>query len=231
MESLLTGLIAVWELDETTGATAQEELDDFDATYYGPTLGATSVSSGFGTAVDFDTNTDYIQIPSTIKNSFTSTAMSVSLWVKVDTYDANKYLVQVNNGGTNTYGWILYLYRAADDNILFRIYTSGAVYYDVVTAGSLTSTEWQHVVAVSEGEGGYVKIYLNGTLSATGNVQIDAATINFTGDLTSSIGNNSATGYGTAAPDAKIDRVMMWSRALTTEEVEYLYDSGTYPFE
>jgi hypothetical protein len=89
------------------------------------------------------------------------------------------------------------------------------------------SASWQHVAAVLNGTNGFMNLYTNGTLAAVG----VAPSALLTSAQEVSIGNREPgnSGYGDAF-NGLLDDVRVYNRALTSADVNALYQQGAaYP--
>jgi hypothetical protein len=141
---------------------------------------------------------------------------SVCAWVNVGSTNDNIIVGKDTNTGNR--GWVFRI----DSNNKVSIETNGGE--AAVGATALTNGVWAFVCATSDGTNQIV--YLNGSSDGTGSRAV------LTNADTIAIGRRnypSAEGYF----DGLIDEVAIWSRALTSDEVTSLYNSGdgiTYPF-
>ena len=86
---------------------------------------------------------------------------------------------------------------------------------------TLQLNTWHHIVMTYDGV--QVKLYINGSLSAT---QLYSQPMNVAGNSGISIGeSNQANGFWHYT-DGKIDDIGIWNRALTTNEIQQLYTEG-----
>ncbi|MBI1247583.1 hypothetical protein GC197_07010 [bacterium] len=207
----LAGVIAHYQLDETSGSVAYDaSLAGNDAYYYGsPTLGVSSPnSSEFGTAVYLNGTSQSVSTSGSLLNNLTQ--FTIAGWVKLDTLDYNQSFFGQNdviefgiNGATNQ----------------VHLWTSGGGY--LYQAGVFSTGRWTHVAAV--GDGTKVAVYIDG-------VEVQS----YSKTVYSSYGSSSydfKIGEGVFAPSGdnlhgSVDDVRIYRRALCPAEIEALSTAG-----
>ncbi|MEQ9258361.1 MAG: LamG-like jellyroll fold domain-containing protein [Roseovarius sp.] len=214
------GLVGHWKLDETSGTGIIDYASTNDGTVQGGLDPATdSVLGRVKTALDFDGSDDSIDFPDDIFDSLSEG--SVSAWFKWDGANPNDFQaivgvdqdafqpISIENYDLNMFG-----------NCVARFTTDGDY---------IQPNIWYHVVYVSDATGN--KIYLNGN-------QIPPSELTYTlGNSTSQlffsqcddVGSTLAIGDyagGFSEPfSGIIDDVRIYNRALSAEEITYLYRS------
>lgn len=216
--SLLVGLMGYWQLDETSGTTANDELGTNNLTISGATV---NVAGKLGRCCTFvGSESDYI---GNVDAMDPTAAISVSCWIKSST--TTNYESPVGNYHWDGNGWDL-----------IRIETAGTLEWSIrnsvttsnVVEGShnVADGTWHHVVGTYDGSN--IRLYVNG--SQDGSTVAHSAAIRYTASNRFCIGtreleDNHWTG--------QVDEVGVWSRALTAGEITTLYNGGTgltYPF-
>lgn len=226
---LQSGLIAYWNLDETTGPTlfdtAPAGVNPDHGTLASGSAMPTRISGKFGAALSFDGVDDYADIPASTDLNIGTNRMSLSAWVNLDllpnqipgsfgpiydsTIDAyNLYLDKGNNE---------LRFKLTDTN--YHAARPG------IPTSALSTGTWHHVAAVYDGTGsvGTVKIYWDGVLkdTHTGN---DGTGTGLTGNvLPGQVAKLGTTG-GFYAGD--LDDVGIWNRALSASEIAYIANGG-----
>jgi len=169
---------------------------------------ATWIIGRFGNSTDYDGIGDLTNI--TGVGSFNSTSFTVAIWV--------------NPNSTRTQGIIAK--TSTPTNQRWRIFmtgTGGVIEFDTqpTELGNVQSTTnlargtWYHVVAAYDGTN--ARIYVNGALESTASA--------------STMFNNN-TNHIEIAPsetnrfNGTIDEVMLFNRALTSDEIAFLYESS-----
>lgn len=222
--SLLSGLVAYWKLDsDGTDSTGSYSLTPVSSPYF-------TQDGIVGNCFSNDTaSSKYLRITN---SGLYSETLTVSLWYK----------------STNTVSSRRMLFLGAGDffstNATFEIYFSSAatVALNVRTnptttsartltyfAAANTNTVWHHVAAVIMPSAAY--LWVDGTARATGTLDASLATCTqyrFTVGATSADSPNVANAWGN-----NLDEISLHHRALSTNEIQTLYNSGagrTHPF-
>ena len=214
--TLKTDLVSVWELNETTGSTADDS--------YGTNDGYISVSvlknqSGIiGTSFYFDDYADIVDVSD--NSSFDNSGnFSISQWVYL-AYSANSgrpFSTQDNSGGGTIWA---FQYNAASEKISFLVRDSDAnLQYATPESSNISTGGWYHIVGVKSGS--TVDLFVNGLLSAT-------VTGSFTGNFNPAT-NIYIGGYGQGSSEpwsGYVDQTACWKKALNAIEIGQLYNSG-----
>jgi len=211
------GLVAYWSFDEGSGTTAQDVIGDNDGNLVGDTNWVNGIS---GKALDFDGSGDYVGVDSNSNLSFNSPSdpFSTSFWIKPDSIipitqtileNEDDYIVLLYEGGVLSY-------RKTD---------SGNLYHNswFSTNPEILAENWSHIAITYDGTGsGGTKMYVNGEEKPVTNTTYHGGG--------SASGNNFAIGIraydlATETYEGKIDEVRIYNRALTSAEIEYLYQN------
>lgn len=215
---LVSGLIAYWTFDETTGTDVREKVNQLNGIWQGQLLNQFSkgIINGGG---NFD-GTNYVLVKDNPLLDFVTTAMTISAWV----YPTEASYAS-NTGGEIVKKNQQYILRFSNSQIQFIVFANAQ---GTLNAGALLQNVWNHIVVVYDGNGPTSLIaYLNGQQVGTSSPlggQI-AATTN---DL--AIGAQPGGGENFKG---LIDEVGIWSRPLAAYEVQALYNNGQglqYPF-
>jgi len=214
------GLVGYWGLDEGGGTTAYDGSDYSNDGTLGN--GACTPGSGScpswtigekGGALEFDGVNDYVNCGSGTSLEPTS-AITLETWVNMGAQSTNfRYITFKNYSscfstegtGADTYLMSYYQYDSVDDQ--FRM-----------TVSDIPRNEWHHFVATCIPNGGACYLYKDG-------IQVDSNTFpnNPFKDDSAQDFYIGWTGY---SPDALIDEVRIYNRALSAEEVRYHYNRG-----
>lgn len=210
---ITTGLLGHWKLDETSGTTAAESVSGtYNATMNGGMTGAANTVAGKdGTALYFDGVNNSISTGSGI-NLGGSNQATMSVWVKEVT--------------ATPPGFRGILYKA---NSVFEIYTDSAgrilvfiannsAFHNAVTSPAYTDWDtWHHIAATYDGAN--VRIYRDGVQVAISGAE--------TGNLSSST-NTFFIGvlHSGALWRGSMDDVRLYSRALSANDIQALYNAG-----
>jgi hypothetical protein len=212
------GLISYWALDEGDGTTAEDMAGANDGDIRG---GASWVSGKFGTALSFDGAGANVNC-GTDASLRPTTGISLSAWVKYDALNyygsivSNQHWTGDSRSGYSIHnnGPTLYFCMAATNTGVFTWATSGTP----ITVGT-----WYHVAATYDGT--TMRIYMDGvqkgTASAPGSIDYDP--LPNTGFGIGMWHDNDGEQYYLYGI---IDDVGIWGRALTTDEIAYLYNGG-----
>ena len=206
----LSGVIAHWKLDETSGTVAVDaSAAGNDATYVGsPTLGLPGAfPSATASGVELDGATQSITSGASLLNDLTQ--FTIAGWVRPDSTTPDRSLIGQND-----------LIELGIDYVANQIdlWTNAGGW--ISATRYLPPGKWSHVLAT--GDGTNLKIFVNGVEIASG------------GTSTANYGSNSEItkiGEGVMDPtgdyyDGRIDDVIIYSRAVCAEEAQGLYKGG-----
>ncbi|MEW4562123.1 LamG domain-containing protein [Bremerella sp. JC770] len=204
----LAGVIAHYELDETSGSIAYDSsLGGNHATYIGaPTLGVGGPNSdALGTAIELDGSTQYVTSGKSLLNGLSQ--FTIAGWVYFDSLSSNRSFFGQNDV-------IEFGINAADGQIHLWTANGGAFY----VAGTLSTGRWVHIAAV--GDGMAISVYVDGTLVHMGGTAT-------AGGHYGSSSSHFKIGEGVYSPigdylDARVDDVRVYSRALCASEIQAL---------
>lgn len=203
---LKTGLISCWEFDETSGTDAFDAHGSDD----GINVGATINQAGkLDRSYSYDGFDDYINISYNELNS----SFAISAWVKIP-HSTGEFENQsiISIGGV----WV-FKRRSGLDNALGVVCET---HVDALSNTAIADDVWEHIIVSYDGT--TLKLYQNNieTYSAT-------ETFNFTQRNDSEIGRRYYTSGSTKYYlEGNLDQIAVWSRALTTDEISALYNSG-----
>jgi len=216
------GLISYWSMDSVSGSDVSDDFGTNDATTVSsPSFVASDVR---GDAVSLNGTDQYITTP--IQSLFSSnTSHSVSLWIKADDSGWNGLFGnRKRDGATASYYGILLAIRGSAP--------IGAVTYQrwlgLPTAAAATTTNtisvgvWHHIVCTYNGA--EMKIYFSGNLESSLN---SVSQIDDTFVYSARIGD---AGDTIDHHDGLIDEVAIWNRAISSNEVSTIYNSGAGRF-
>ena len=157
---------------------------------------------------------------------------ALEAWIKPNTIPATTYGIiykyQNSAPGTTLRSYALELTNASGTPRIGAIATTGAV-HSYYLAGNISTGVWQHVIAVYDktlGNNSRWKIYVNGELQPTSQIQFDNNIDPSNTVETVYIGaGNSNTGR-LALFNGSIDEVAILNRSLTASEVAERYNAG-----
>ena len=226
MASLKDSCIAHWKLnDNAATATVVDAMGDHNGTYKdgsGDIFTNTSdVTGKVGGALDFDGD-EYIEIADHVDFSPVLTPFSISTWVNMRSF---VYFIPASKwqDGSNK-EWLLY--TGTQKKIIFHMYDDSEDAYIGRTYGtSLASYEnkWTHFVATYDGGtlSSGIKIYLNG--NRVDDADSKSGSFVSVENLTAPVWIGR---YATNYSNGQIDNVMIFNKALTQEEITFLYNGG-----
>lgn len=139
----------------------------------------------------------------------TNTAFSLSCWVNVSTFDSSGRRVLSLNGDN-------LIIDIQASGVIQANYWSGSNYLTINATGNSTGT-WYHVVYVQNGNA--QALYINGVSKGTATATLPTLS-SFT---TNYIGSTGTSAYF----QGDIDELYFWSKALSSQEIADLYNSGT----
>jgi phosphodiesterase/alkaline phosphatase D-like protein len=217
--ALPPSLEAHWQFDETSGTLAADASGNGrDSTLE---QGASFASGHLGNAVAFDGNDDYVDAGSF---DITGQELTISTWINpaqfTGKYRDNRILAKATSDAEQDHYWMLSGIKQGDDTVLrFRLKTDGDTTTLVANTGNIPLNQWSH--AVARYDGSTMTLYLNGqevgSTAKSGELSTDA-------NVGINIGRN-PSGYGPW--NGMIDDVRIYSRALTAQEIQDLFDGTT----
>jgi hypothetical protein len=151
-------------------------------------------------------------------------AITLSVWVKIDTLPASSY----NYAPIEKMGSVYRLIIDSAGQVHFAVRTTNNGWYTAgttATGGTIGTGSWAHLAGTYDGS--YVRMYLNGVQTATGSQTISGTIASSTNTLT--------FGYATAANvsylDGIIDEARLYNQALSSTEISNLYTgiNSLYP--
>lgn len=186
------------------------------------TFGGASFTTLTGAAIALDGVDDYAMVKDSSSLDFGSGDFTVSAWVKKkasSTGGNNKWFVNKWNtratAGTNE--WAIDVSSVGWDDIPQFSIESGYSTYYTRSSTPLTINKWTLLTAVRQGA--YIKLYMDGILKGqtyVGNVPVN------------NVGRNLYFGSsysGCCKLNGEIDKVMIYKRALTDNEIRDIYYS------
>lgn len=208
-------IVAWWRMDETSGNRADSSGNSntlTDVNTVGYTAGKIGNCASFASA-----SSEYFTMgsaPTTGTGDF-----SICAWVKTNSSGVRRGIVSWGTSGpTDPY-----------KGIFFYIGTDNKLHADVTGVAGPTSTNtinsdnWVHVALVHTDSGDTGQLYINGSTngsSATMQPNIVSGTVNRVG-----ISYNAAATW-----EGEIDELIIWNSALTSAEVDNVYDITAYRY-
>ncbi|HLD51658.1 MAG TPA: LamG-like jellyroll fold domain-containing protein, partial [Sediminibacterium sp.] len=220
VSNLDSGLVSWWRMDDVDGSgNPTDYMGTNNGTKYGD---AVQTSSGkFGKAFTFDGTGDYI-LANDI--SLTSNAVSACAWINIaasNTVNSNNVVLEKWDSGVGKR--IFALWQTINTNTIgFATSNSGSYQAGnlLTTTLSMYDGSWHHICGIHDGSYNY--LYVDGSLDKS----VDAANGLYNSSLSTSIGCTMVSGacQGNDYFNGLIDEAMIFTRALTSDEVRALYD-------
>ncbi|MCG2826397.1 MAG: right-handed parallel beta-helix repeat-containing protein, partial [Thermoplasmatales archaeon] len=203
-----TGLIASWHFNENAGDTVYDSSgNNNDGAVYGA-IWTTGVN---GSALSFDGENDYVEVPDNDSLDITD-AITIEAWIYPKGWGEGS-LGSIADKNWQT-GYAFYLKNTeGQESIKFASNNAGVV--QTADSGSITLNEWQHVVVTYDRQN--VVFYVNG-INKGGGAETNAIGTNSESLF---IGND----MGTACTfNGIIDEVRIYNRALNATEIQAHYE-------
>ncbi len=174
---------------------------------------------------DFDGVSNYITVSNDSSIDFADEDFSVSAWINVNSFpNVGQFIVGKNYGSTGVKWYALSVTNVGE---LYFSIDDGT---NIVTAQSKTGTieigKWYHILGQRDTSASKVRLYING-------IDINSLSESAVG----SISNNGPFVIGARADlsssrfyDGKIEEVTIWNKALSTTEIQSLYNSQASQF-
>lgn len=215
--ALLDDCISWWEMEETSGTRVDShgsnDLTDVNTVGYD-----TGIS---GNAADLEKgNSETLSISDASQSGLEfSTSFSFSFWYKPESITAGDQLFSKGaTSGTRSYQFNLF---SSTVPAWATWNTSDASVQRGWTITALVPGNWYHFVLIHNLAGGSAELYVNGSSAGT---QTGFATNMKDGSADFRIGS---WGGNSNYLDGLIDEFAVWARALTSDEVAELYNSGS----
>jgi concanavalin A-like lectin/glucanase superfamily protein len=240
-QDITTDLIAHWKLDETSGITAPDSVGSNHGTLVGSPVWAPD-DGVFDGAIDFPVAGEEHHVDCGNDTSLDITgSLTVSAWVRVDNWNGTVSWNRIVSKGGEEGSYDLMRNNKAN-SIRFGVYTPvsegepyGAVYVDG-TVDVVTDGLWHLVTGVYDNPTGVVFLYIDGVLdnSATFTPDIIVTPNDYHVFIN---GLDGELVIGKRHFDGRVDDVCLYNRALTADDVAYMYslpnlapqvDAGTF---
>jgi len=182
----------------------------------GTVFGSTPVDGVMGRAMDFDGVNDHIDIGKLkVEDNYT-----VETWIKADITtglgDYSNYGFTIMASAAAGFGYPLW-FLVKGTEVKFYAFSNSIGAYGITTNGGITTGKWFHIVGTAT-KNGVSKIYVNGVEKRS----FTAGSTNFSNIFT----------LGDLRPnrgiyfDGQIDNVRIYSRVLTSAQIEQHYAEG-----
>ncbi len=232
-ESLNIGLVGHWTFDgkNMTPNVIDSSVYANNARVVGQSA-TTSVTGVIGQALDLDGANDHVSIPSPNGSplGFSTSSLSISIWIKPRTFGIGNYGRILDNVTTVSVvkGYSLFLNNSPGGNPAGTETLSTCIGYGSATAvcstansNSITLGVWQHIVMTYATSSGAVIFYVNG-------VNRGGSTLGQTiaqGSSEILLGNRVADLI--RQYNGSVDDLRLYNRVLSANEVRTLYNIGS----
>lgn len=214
--TLYAGLTGYWKMDEgswtgAAGQVADSSGNGNNGTAYG---GANTTFGKLGNAGNFDGSNDYVNAGSAASLNPT-TAITIGAWVNLNQVGVPYVITSRQGADGQTYSlWInsdnrLYLYLSSD-GATWNMTMNSAV-------ALAAANTWYHLVGTYDRTN--LRLYINGAANGT---PVGATSNIYSGTATNRISWDSGSTY----LNGLIDDVRIYNRALSSQEISNLYNSG-----
>jgi hypothetical protein len=208
--ALTENIVSYWKLDESSGNAA-----DSVGSNTGTNTNVTYTSGKINNGAVFNGITGFLSTSLAIPNQYT-----FSCWVKNNV--TSGMILAKDEIGSRAF----LLSMEASNKIKAWAWNASGTGYTLTSASGISTTDWVHVVVTWDTSN--LRMYINGVeetpVAVTGNAANFATAFTFGKRLYS----GSPTWYA-----GSLDELGVWSRALSSDEVKYLYNFGNgiqYPF-
>ncbi len=215
------GLVGYWDFEEGEGIIVNDQSGNSNngTSTNGPKwatasdLPSDAFVSGKG-AMDFDGTDDYVDMGDVLDFG-QSDDFTISAWVK--TTNTNGYVVQKINSAASIY----YYFGVFSSKLRVKLKDVNANNPEMNSTNIVNDGKWHHVVSVRDA-GNNLYLYIDG-MSDRAPV-VDTTNSTLANDGAFEIGQRSNGGAGKVPFDGLVDDVRIYNRALSVEEVRYLYN-------
>jgi alpha-galactosidase len=204
-------LAADWNLDENSGATANDSTGNG---FNGSITGAAWITGHSGSGLSFN-GSGYVRAAAPSSRLKPASQVALSAWIKAG-------LTDTSGAEIASMGDSYFLRVLTDGNVRFSFY-NGSAFKPCSTSGiNVLNNNWHHIVGQKTADG--VEIYVDGVLQSS--LLDNTETISYTKGPDFYIGKN---GNGNTTYDftGVIDEVKVYSTSLTLAQIKALYTTTT----
>lgn len=210
--------VAYWRLGESLGAVAVDQTGLHSGAYQNAvSLGQPgALADESDTAADFAGGAeDRVQVAAF---DVSGSALTMTAWFNADAFGDIRFVSKASGTAESDHYWMLGLNSSSQLKVRIRAGGSTTSYEPSVSG--LAPGAWHFIAATYDGT--TIRVYLDGdevgTTSKSGS--LDSGAI-------ASIGlANQPSGAGDRAFDGRLDEIAVFDKALTTAEIEELYNEG-----
>ena len=216
------GLVGYWSFDEGDGNTAHDSSGNDN---HGTIHGASWTTGISGSALEFDGQSDYLQVPDSDSLDLKTNAFTIAAWINADSFFGEGG----HNGNPILCKWQTskvgqYFFTAYSGGSLKLLIADGNIADYVSTFGILSTNEWNFVAALWDGT--TTKLFVNGELAAENSTTISSLYQEHYYSDYVEIGHSTGGSYPYWFFDGTIDEVRIYNRALSESEIFNLYTNN-----
>jgi hypothetical protein len=211
-----------WRVGEASGVSALDEVGGRNGSYQNtPTLGAPGALTGdSNTAVGLNGTNEYVEVP--YSGALNPASFSLEAWA-YPTGGSGSFRSVISSRDYSASGPLVrgYMLYASSANV-WELWLGTGTGFVKLIGPTVTLNSWTHIVATYDGT--TARLYLNGTLAASGNL---AYSPNTSRPLRLGAGKNE-TNSDYEFP-GRLDELAIYPTALTDTRVQAHYQAGTSP--
>lgn len=214
-------LVGYYPLDEDSGTTAYDYSGNENhgtANGAGPSGTGTVAGPLNASAYEFDGTDDEVTYSNSLQNS-SAQSVTVSAWVNLDTFTTRAGILAEYDSSINNSSYSLWVESSTGTVRWQQRNSSGGNMY-AISNTSLTTGSWYHLVGITDVQVPELRLYIDGTENTTGTY--DGTSPKGTFEF-NKIGFESGNSEYT---DGAISDVRIYDRALSPQEIAYLYQVG-----
>ena len=223
---ITTNLLAYWSLEESSG-TIYDQLNGVNMTPYNSPLYQQTGKINYGIDFGYSLNTGCSNTSNDEAVNPSGDKYTVQAWVYLNTLPSSAgHQYTITRGSLPSTPWenITTKIDTTDNKPLMRFTGPSGDNNYAFHSTSLTINTWYHLVFIIRGIGTKPIIYVN-TISTEGYTTQIGNIYDVSGTNAGFNIGNSYNG-GNVNFDGILDEIVVWNRALTSDEVTWLYNSG-----
>jgi len=220
--------VAWWKFDEGSGTIASDSSGNGNT---GTLInGPTWTTGKIGGALSFDGVDDNVALgsPTTLDDI---TVKTITAWIKLDSFGGGGYgrIIDKEDCGTGTCAWLFSVDGDTNSLAYLQHFTTDYFLWSSSPTNSMTTGAWYHVAVIYDNSGASNDpiFYINGVLQTATEELTGSGTRKSDAANNAYIGNNAQGAQVVADFDGLIDDVRVYNRALSSQEILSLYQSGT----
>ena len=211
-----SSLLAWWRFDESSGTTADDSQGDHDGTLYNsPTWYSHGVLNN---SLYFPQSNDYVRVSDHDDLDIDDDSYSFAIWARSSSSGTQTLFVKSDNSDG-------YSIAFSNNDVIFALRDESTNYAITADSEDYTDDDWHHIVGVVDRSTDLLRLYIDGESAATPVDISDVGIIDNSYQLeigAVNSGSNDLQGY--------LDEFRVYTGAMTTDEVETLYESYTSQF-